>query len=108
MSQENMGAVTERVSSLLKENPSLRDDDKKLWVTYLERFYGLRTVLGEEAFETFIMIMEQCPSYETVRRSRQKLQEAGKFLGDNRRKRNNELRELREFSKKTPEQIINI
>lgn len=98
----------ERVCSLLKENPTLRDDDRKLWVTYLDRYYNLRNILGPEIFETFKIILEKCPSYETVRRSRQKLQESGKYLGKNRKKRNQELEELREYSRKTPEQIFRI
>lgn len=108
MSQDNVEAVTERVASLLKENHSLRDDDRKLWITYLDRYYHLSSILGPEAFETFQIILEKCPSYETVRRSRQKLQESGKYLGNNRKKRNQELEELREYSRKTPEQIFRI
>lgn len=108
MSQENVEAVTERVASLLNTNPDLRDDDRKLWVSYLVEYCDLKDSLGHEAFQIFLSVIEKCPSYETVRRSRQKLQEAGKFLGNNRKKRNEDLRELKEFSKKTPEQILNI
>jgi hypothetical protein len=108
MYQDNVEAVTERVASLLKEDKSLRDDDRKLWITYLDRYYNLSRILGSEAFETFKMILEKCPSYETVRRSRQKLQESGKYLGKNRKKRNKEIQELREYSRKTPEQIFRI
>jgi hypothetical protein len=108
MYQDNVEAVTERVASLLKEDKSLRDDDRKLWITYLDRYYSLSRILGSEAFENFKMILEKCPSYETVRRSRQKLQESGKYLGKNRKKRNKEIQELREYSRKTPEQIFRI
>ena len=101
-------AVTQRVAVLLGTRKYLRDDDKKLWIAYLEKNHNLRSVLGEEAFKAFSQIMETCPSYETVRRSRQKLQESGKYLGANRKKRIQEQRELVAFGKQTPEQIFNI
>lgn len=108
MSQGHVEAVTERVAALLRENPSLRDDDRLLQITYLEKYYDLNTVLGQEAFSTLKTIFTTCPSYETLRRSRQKIQESGKYLGNNRKKRNDELNALKAFSRKTPEQIINI
>jgi hypothetical protein len=76
----------ERVAFLLENYPSLRDDDKKLWVSYLVMFHNLQDVLTRQPpFESLcnLLLKENVSTCETLRRLRQKLQENGSYEKQN-------------------------
>jgi len=72
----------DRVNFLLSAYPSLRDDDKKLWISYLVMYHNLQDVLTmPQPFEALcsLLLKEGICSSETIRRLRQKLQENGVY-----------------------------
>lgn len=81
--------VKQRVEHLLENHENLRDSDKKLYISYLNVFHGLRSKLTPSAYEIVkdILLDSNTPSTETVRRTRQKIQEAGKHIGKFREER---------------------
>ena len=64
--------LTQQVESLLRHLPQTRNSDKELFVCFMQK-YGLE--LSPKQIAKF----KQMPSLETVRRTRQKIQEQGKF-----------------------------
>ncbi len=68
--------VTHQVENILKASRSARNSDKSLWLIYAQKS-GLN--LSESQIETF----KSMPSFETIRRTRQKIQEHGKYPADN-------------------------
>jgi hypothetical protein len=80
--QNTLTTSKSRVEFLLENYPSLRDDDKKLWVSYLVMFHNLQEVLTRaQPFEALcsLLLKEDVASCETLRRLRQKLQENGAY-----------------------------
>lgn len=79
---EQLISGKDRVQYLLENYPSLRDDDKKLWISYLVLFHNLQDVLiRPEPFEALcnLLLKDNVCSWETIRRLRQKLQEKGGY-----------------------------
>lgn len=64
--------VSEQVENLLKYLPKCRSSDKELFIAYMQRFGMELTKDQEDKFR-------KMPSMETIRRSRQLIQEQGKY-----------------------------
>lgn len=64
--------ISDHVEHILANNIDARSDDKELLIEYMQRS-GMR--LSEHQIE----VMQGMPSFETIRRVRQKLQEDGKY-----------------------------
>lgn len=82
MSIEQLISSRERIEFLLRNYPSLRDDDKKLWVSYLVMFHRLQDVLSRPLpFEALcaMLLNENVAGTETIRRIRQKIQHQGQY-----------------------------
>jgi uncharacterized protein YcgL (UPF0745 family) len=82
--------IKDKVEFLLKNYPSTRDDDKKLWLAYLNLFCDLtdrmnKAKIPSDVFKHVLMDAET-PSTETIRRVRQKFQEEGFYVGNKREK----------------------
>lgn len=77
--------INERVRYLLDIYKPLRDDDKKLWISYLITFHNLEKINDcDDPYETLcsIILDGSSPIMETVRRCRQAFQQNGLYLGD--------------------------
>lgn len=77
-SAENLQTTAQKVEQILKISPEARENDTVLYLQFLVLHHGLQKELGSK-LDTLTKIMVAAPSPETVRRSRQKLQEQGKF-----------------------------
>ena len=97
--QKNAYNVKNRVEHLLKNYSALRDNDTQLWLAYLTMFHGLKDKINEavNAYEEFcnILLDDAVPAIETVRRTRQGIQEQGLYEGVKRKQR---LREAKRVS----------
>lgn len=71
------------IGRLLEREPSLRDDDRELYLAYLKEYRGAAQTLGEGAWTALCAFWrdKDTLSYEAVRRARQKLQQAGLYQG---------------------------
>lgn len=67
--------VSERVENILKVSQKARNSDLELWLIYAKKS-GLS--LSKEQEE----VLREMPSFETIRRTRQKLQEQGLYPAD--------------------------
>lgn len=95
--------VKERVIHLLKEHKPLRDDDKKLWLSYLIQYHDFKNKINnsDDPYETLCTtLIEEVPAIETVRRCRQMIQEEGKYVGEKRRERVSAAKKVAQWSQK--------
>lgn len=74
------GTCEYRVKALLDKYPFLRDNDKKLYLSYLNSFHNLRDRIKsnpENSYETLkeIILNPDVPMFESVSRARRKVQE---------------------------------
>lgn len=78
-----------KVTSILSEHEETRDSDKLLWLAYLCKHHDLKNKIGWISYAQLkaVIMDDNTPTMESVRRVRQKLQEDGKFVGKNRRTR---------------------
>ncbi len=74
MRKDQSDSALERVKQLIKEYPETGENDKLLFLAYLVIHFDLRKKLGEEAYLELKKILLEAPSFETLRRHRQKLQ----------------------------------
>jgi len=81
--------IKERVKHLLKNYKPLRDDDKKLWVSYLLAYHKLGEMdKSNDPYDTLCNILiEEAPLPESLRRCRQLLQQKGLYTGATRSER---------------------
>jgi hypothetical protein len=72
----------EKVDYILRKYPETRDSDKKLWLAYMCIFKELKSKIGNEAYESLkgVVMADDTPAFESLRRVRQKLQESGQEL----------------------------
>ena len=95
------------VLKLLKENPSLRDNDFKLLANvWHSRFKGLGIDTNRYTAHNLLLMLSQgkLPNSESIRRVRQKLQEEFKELrGENYNKRHNHKKKVKQQLFNTPE-----
>ena len=71
--------ISALVKHILKEDVASRNSDNALYLKVLEHYSGQKGVdLGEMSVPAFLKKLDQrvLPGFETVRRSRQKVQEA--------------------------------
>lgn len=101
-------SVLERVEYLLEKFPDLRDSDQELWLAYLNVFHDLSGTIGETAYRRLRHILSDCVGFESIRRTRQKLQESGKYLGKIRKIKLEEERKDREFASKSVTDTLGI
>lgn len=64
--------ITQQVENILRAVPTTRSSDKELLIIYMQKF-GMN--LSLEQLQRF----KKMPSFETIRRVRQKIQEGGKY-----------------------------
>ena len=97
----------DRVGNLLENNPELRDSDKLLWLAYLNQEHGLKDLIGLDAYYKLkeLVMDDNTPTMESIRRVRQKYQEEGFYLGESRKERMQEAEEVRVWARnnKVPE-----
>ena len=82
MSIKEITSCSDRVNYLLDNYPSLREDDKKLWISYLIMFHNLQDVLtNSNSFEELckLLLDKDVANVETIRRIRQKIQQRGLY-----------------------------
>jgi hypothetical protein len=88
---EHLKTNKAKIEYILKNYPSLRDSDKKLWISYLVMFHALKETLNSasDPYESFcdLYLSSGVPCTETIRRLRQKIQQDGKYLGTKRREK---------------------
>lgn len=94
--------IQEQVENLLKYLPETRNSDKALLIAYMQK-YGLN--LTEQQIELF----KKMPSTETIRRSRQIIQEQGKYaasdqVNEERYKKYQTVKQNIKYE--TPEQLL--
>ena len=94
---EGLNTCKDKVLSMLSQYEETRDSDKLLWLAYLCKYHGLKETLGLENYLKLkkLIMHEDTPTMETVRRIRQKIQEAGSFIGKNRAQRMEEAEIVR-------------
>ena len=101
----NLDNVSALVRHILVENKSARNSDNVLYALVIEQYAKKDGIdLEEMKFKTFISKLEHhvFPAFETVRRSRQKVQENSPELcavGRVERRRTKEERQYRKFAK---------
>jgi len=66
----SLKTVKERVEYLLKKYPETRNDDRYLILLYLRYFTPLSKYINYVPYE----VLKQCPSFESIRRVRQYIQ----------------------------------
>lgn len=72
--------VAQRVENILRVSQAARNSDRELIIIYMQK-------LGMELTPKQIEIFRHMPSVETIRRTRQALQEQGKYEADSTIKR---------------------
>jgi len=100
---EAVVTIKSKVEKILNKFPITRDSDKLLWLGYLVQYHNLKTALGEEGYKALkaVIMHEDTPTMESVRRVRQKLQEEGKYQGNKRKDRLEEADGMRELMSET-------
>lgn len=86
---EGLETCKDKVGFILSEYVSTRDSDKMLWLAYLVMFHDLKGILGKESYEKLktLIMSENTPTMESIRRIRQKYQEGGMYAGNGRKAR---------------------
>ena len=99
---EDIENYKDRVEFLLSKYPECRDDDKKLWVAYLNVYHNLSEAMrsASDPWVAFkdVLYDGDTAMPESVRRIRQKFQEAGKYVGEKRKKRLEEAESVRQWA----------
>ena len=95
---EELVTIKSKVRYILEKHPETRDSDKLLWLAYMCIFHDLKSMFKSEdeykRFRTLIM-NSKSPTFESIRRVRQKYQEAGEFVGKKRADRMDESEVMR-------------
>lgn len=79
--------VKDKVKYILQNSEKSRDNDVYLYLTYLYKFHNLGDEIGRDNVRKLFKVMNNSPFPESIRRSRQKIQEDGEYLGTRRLKR---------------------
>lgn len=74
MRKDRSDSVATRVKEILKKFPETGENDKLLFLAYLVIHHNLRKNLGEDAYLKLKEGLLEAPSFETLRRVRQKIQ----------------------------------
>lgn len=78
---KDIAKVQDKVEILLERYPELRDNDKLLWLAYMNTNHSLRDLIGEETYQTLKRIILNSPTFESISRARRKIQET-MYQGD--------------------------
>ena len=73
--------IRQRIILLLSRDLETRDNDALLYFRYLQSFHKLEHIIGVKNSRLLKELMLSAPPPESIRRSRQKIQEKGRFLG---------------------------
>lgn len=89
-----------KVETILRLHPEARDDDKLLWLAYMQTYGPLKTIHENhrQAVSWFrsVIMSRETPKFETLRRARQKVQETTPELrGKNYKGRKKEAEKVR-------------
>jgi general stress protein 26 len=74
--KEELKTVQKRVEKILEVHKIARNDDRFLIAAYLKKYHDIET------FKEYFFKNEGCPTVETIRRTRQKIQEKGLYPSD--------------------------
>ena len=80
-----MAVASNVVGRILRRNKQARDDDKILWLEFMNETQDLERKLGKRAYGKLVEEIAIAPAFDTTRRSRQKIQEQGRYLGKKRK-----------------------
>lgn len=97
--KKSLEKAKDRVEYLLKTYPQTRDCDRVLWLAYLCIFHNLKEEISQNGYRGLYHVVTNpatC-SMESVRRTRQKFQEAGHYVGTKRAERLKEEMEVRDY-----------
>ena len=75
----NIQCAKRRVADILERQPRTRSDDQLLYLVYLKRHHDLIDVIGADNTRKLYHLMKTAACSETIRRSRQHIQERGFF-----------------------------
>lgn len=98
---ESLETCKSKVGFILNEYVSTRDSDKQLWLAYLCLFHDLKEKIGEGPYRELkkLIMSEDTPTMESIRRIRQKYQENGMYAGNGRKTRLEEAEVVKEMMK---------
>lgn len=102
MKRSKATTFKDKIEYLLQRYPSFRDSDKKLFVSYMLHFHGLKELLGNTAYTKLkkALLSSPTPSIETIRRNRQRFQEQGLYVGKKRKEYNEKMKKKEKKRKK--------
>lgn len=99
---QHLTTCKDKVKEILEKYPETRDSDKLLWLAYMVKHHKLREQLGDTAYLKLkeIILHEETPPMESLRRMRQKIQEYNPELrGETYKERIKESEEVKEWSR---------
>lgn len=98
--KSELNKTKEKVSYLLEAYPETRDSDKLLILGYFCIFHNLMNLIGPEAYERLkaVILSDDVPSFESIRRVRQKLNQEGQYIGKSYKPRQDAAGEVREWA----------
>lgn len=94
--------VNQRIENILRVSRAARNSDKELWLIYAQKSGMMLSEAQQKIFRAM-------PSFETIRRTRQKIQELGKYLADPaiEKQRYEKFKQVREnINYETPEELL--
>lgn len=97
---EDLVTIKDTVGGLLETYSVLRDSDKLLWLAYLNYKHDMRNIIGEDAYLKLkaIVMDDNTPTMETIRRVRQKYQQNGEYLGEKRQEKLAEAENVKDWA----------
>lgn len=100
---DDINNVQDRVKFILEKYPECRDSDKLLWLAYCCHYNNLKEVVATGRYTNFKdwLMREEIPSFESLSRTRRKMQEDQEELAGNKKVRLKEESKVRKhFAKK--------
>ena len=102
---DHLVKTKDKVGYLLENYPPLRDDDKKLWLAFLNVFCDMKIKLENDPNPYLvykdIILNKDTPSFESLGRVRRKFQEVGKYVGEKRQERLEEASNVKDWAIET-------
>ncbi len=92
---KTFATVKAKVKDILEHYTNARDNDIILYCIYLNKYHGLKKAIGKENYKKLRQIMIEAPFPESIRRTRQKIQEQGELVGERRSRRMEEADTVR-------------
>lgn len=91
-----LNTIKEQVEGILRDHPEARNCDKELFIKYLEIYHSVQDYFSRNDYNGLQGMLKAAPSFESIRRMRQKLQEKGEYTADpqiqaGRRERRNDI-----------------